>query len=155
MIVVGYKADRRRKVELGKLKENEIGLIVYSTDPNITVGFVSKLFDMGESRVNIVHGELAAECFKDEKNEVSRADATIATKGRPESLLSVVNACVKQKKLTKVITTAQIIGAVLGFIIVTFVSLGSAGAGISAVSLFLFEALWTVIVMIIPKVMEK
>ena len=155
MIVVGYKADRRRKVELGKLKENEIGLIVYSTDPNITVGFVSKLFDMGESRVNIVHGELAAECFKDEKNEVSRVDATIATKGRPESLLSVVNACVKQKKLTKVITTAQIIGAVLGFIIVTFVSLGSAGAGISAVSLFLFEALWTVIVMIIPKVMEK
>ncbi len=155
MIVVGYKADRRRKVELGKLKENEIGLIVYSTDPNITVGFVSKLFDMGESRVNVVHGELAAECLKDEKKEVARADATIATKGRPESLLSVVNACVKQKKLTKVITTAQIIGALLGFIIVTFVSLGSAGAGISAVSLFLFEALWTVIVMIIPKVMEK
>ncbi len=155
MIVVGYKADRRRKVELGKLKNNEIGLIVYSTDPNITVGFVSKLFDIGESRLNIVHGELASSCINDEKKEIARADATIATKGRPESLLSVVNACVKQKKVTKAIITAQLIGAVLGFIIVAFVSLGSAGAGISAVSLFLYEVLWTVIVMIIPKVMEK
>lgn len=155
MIVVQYKADKRRKVELNKLKDNEVGLIVYSMDPNLTNGFVSKLFGIGESRVNVVHGQLASDCIKDEDKEITRADALVATKGRPESLLSVVNNCIKQKKLTKVIVMTQLLGALLGFLIVVLVTLGSAGAGISAVSLLFFEILWTVIVLIIPKVMEK
>ncbi len=155
MIVVQYKADKRRKVELNKLKDNEVSLIVYSMDPNLTNSFVSKLFGVGESRVNVVHGQLASDCIKDEDKEITRADALVATKGRPESLLSVVNNCIKQKKLTKVIVMTQLLGALLGFIIVVLVTLGSAGSGISAVSLLFFEILWTVIVLIIPKVMEK
>ncbi|MDO4458840.1 MAG: hypothetical protein Q4C42_01965 [Clostridia bacterium] len=157
MLVLTYKADRRRKTEFAKFADNDLALIVHSMDANITPSLISRLYDIGESRISVVHGDLAAECMRNEATEVTRADATAATKGRIESLLSVLNASKSVKKLVNIVVLIQLIGVLLGFVIVAAVSLGS-GAGahsISALSLIFFEIIWTAVVLMVPKILEK
>ena len=154
MLVLTYNADKRRKVELQRLTENGVTLIVHSIDSNITTAFLSTLFDIPEARINVVHGDLGMTARELAESEISRADAAAATKGRVESLLSVMSACIKEKKTMNIVLLIQYLGVILGLLITMLVSLAS-GHAMSAFLLILFEAVWSAAVLLVPKFLDK
>ena len=85
MLVLTYAADRRRKNELQRLEDSGVSVIVRTTDPNVTPQLVARLFGIDTASVGVLDSRLGSEYQKLVKNEIPRADALVATKGRMES----------------------------------------------------------------------
>lgn len=155
MLVLTYKADKRRKIELRRMEETGISLIVRSVDANLSPKFIGNLFDISESSVSVVTGKLG-EIYDDAvEGEIPRADALVATKGRVESMMSVITACANEKKIIHLIVAAQNIAVVLGFILVALLSCASGVGQLSALSIVLYEVFWLAVVMLIPRLKLK
>lgn len=155
MMVVGYKADKRRRTELAKMERNGVSLILRAADANITPKFISRLFDISESNINVIsgkNGETYAELVKD---EVPRADALVATKGRVESLMSVISSCIQEKKIIDLVVAAQVISVVLGFILVAFLGCISGVEQLAPGAIIFYEVFWIVVIGLIPRLKGK
>ena len=98
MLVLTYAADRRRKNELQRLEDSGISVIVRTTDPNVTTQLVSRLFGIDTASVGILDSRLGEEYQKLAQKEIPRADALVATKGRMESMMNVISACVEERR---------------------------------------------------------
>lgn len=155
MLILSYRADKRKKIELQRMEENGISLILRSTDANITTKFINKLFGISESSISIVCGSLG-DVYKDiEEKELPRADALVATKGRVESMMSVASACVRERRIMGLIVAVQNIGAILGFLLVAFLCLFSATAQLTTWAVMLYEIFWIAVVLLLPRLKMK
>lgn len=155
MLVLSYKADKRKKNELRKMEEEGVSVIIRSVDANMTPKFVSKLFDVSESSVRVITGKLGQEYDKAVDGEIPRADALIATKGRAESMMSVVTACIKEKKIFGLILAAQNIAVIIGIVLVALLSFSSGIGQLSSYSLIFYQLFWMIIIACIPKIKLK
>lgn len=151
MMVLTYTADRRRKNELQRLEDHGVSIVVRTTDVNVTAQFVSRLFGIDNASVTVLSndlGEIYADLVKD---EIPRSDATIATKGRVESLMSVISACVSNKRSANFVIALQNTAVVLGFVLVAFLSCFNALKQLSSFTLFIFELFWLLVIIVLPK----
>ena len=151
MLVLTYAADRRRKTELQRLEESGISILIRTTDPNVTSQTVSRLFGIDAASVSILEGELGDTAQRLLGERIRRADAVVATKGRVESMMSVVSACVEEKRTAGLVVAIQNIAVVLGFVLVAFMSCFGAIRQLSAFVLFAFELFWLLVILVIPK----
>ena len=155
MMVVGYKADKRRRIELNKMEQNGVALILRAVDANITPKFISRLFDISESNINVISGKNGETYAELVKEEVPRADALVATKGRVESLMSIISACIQEKKVIDLIVAAQVIAVVLGFVLVAFLGLISGVDQLAPGAIMFYEIFWIVAIGLIPRLKGK
>ena len=155
MMVVGYKADKRRRIELNKMEQNGVALILRAVDANITPKFISRLFDISESNINVISGKNGETYAELVKEEVPRADALVATKGRVESLMSIISACIQEKKVIDLIVAAQVIAVVLGFVLVAFLGLISGVDQLAPGAIMFYELFWIVAIGLIPRLKGK
>ena len=151
LMVLTYTADRRRRNELHRMEDNGISVVIRTADPNVTPQFVGRLFGIDPLSVSVLDDALGGVYHELTARETPRSDATIATKGRIESLMTVLAACVASKRDANLIIALQNIGVVLGFLLVAFLSCFGAIGKLSAFTLFLFELLWLLLVMILPR----
>lgn len=151
MFVLTYTADRRRKNELQRMEESGISLVVRATDPNITKQLIARLFGIDGNSVKVLKGMLAEEYRSLVKAEAPRSDAILATKGRMESMISVISACIHSKSGVSLIVALQTAAAVLGFVLVAFLACFGAISKLSAFGLFLFELAWLLVILLLPK----
>ncbi|MCH5353047.1 MAG: hypothetical protein J1E06_06245 [Acutalibacter sp.] len=151
MLVLTYAADRRRKTELQRLEESGISILIRTTDPNVTSQMVSKLFGVDANSVSILDGEIGDTAQKLLGERIRRADAVVATKGRVESMMSVISACVEEKRTAGLVVAIQNIAVVLGFVLVAFMACFGAIRQLSAFVLFAFELFWLLVIMVLPK----
>ena len=155
MMVVGYKADKRRRIELNKMEQNGVALILRAVDANITPKFISRLFDISESNINVISGKNGETYAELVKEEVPRADALVATKGRVESLMSIISACIQEKKVIDLIVAAQVIAVVLGFVLVAFLGCISGVDQLAPGAIMFYEIFWIVAIGLIPRLKGK
>lgn len=155
MMVVGYKADKRRRTELAKLQRNGVALILRATDANLTAKFISRLFDISESGINVISGKNGETYAELVKEEVPRADALVATKGRVESLMSLLSSCIQEKKIIDLVVAAQVIAVVLGFILVAFLGCISGVDQLAPGAVMFYQLFWVLVVGLIPKLKDK
>lgn len=151
MLVLSYTADRRRRNELQRMEDNGISVVIRTTDPNVTPQFISRLFGIDQHSVAVLSDSLGNIYHDLVSKEKPRSDATIATKGRVESLMTVLAACVGSKRDVNFIVALQNIGVVLGFLLVAFLSCFGAIGKLSVSSLFIFELVWLLIVLVLPR----
>ncbi|WP_099205042.1 hypothetical protein [Scatolibacter rhodanostii] len=151
MMVLSYTADRRRKNELQRMEDNGISVVIRTTDPNVTPQFVGRLFGIDQHSVSVLDDSLGNVYQDLTAKETPRSDATIATKGRIESLMTVLAACVGSKRDANFIMALQNISVVLGFLLVAFLSCFGAISKLSVFALFAFELLFLLIILIIPR----
>lgn len=113
MLLLVYKADKRRKINFTRLEENDISLIVRSTDPNITPG-VGKLFGISSAQIKVISGEFGQE-FTPSLPRMRSPGPTLWWPLRAgESMMSVISACVHEKRQITLITAMQNIAVILG-----------------------------------------
>ncbi len=151
MLVLSYSADRRKKNELQRMEDSGISVLVRTTDPNVTVNMVSKLFGVDTASVGILDGQLGETARQLLTSEPPRADAVAATKGRMESMMSIIAACVEQKRTTGMLVAIQSAAVILGFVLVAFMACFGEIRRVSALLLFLFQAFWMVVLLVLPK----
>jgi hypothetical protein len=152
MLIIIYKSDRRKKVELQRLQDDGVSLIVHSSDPNITPKFISKLFAISSANINIITGELGNTYADLVKEEIPRADAVIATKGHSESMMNTISSCLSEKRIISLIVLLQTISVILGFCVIALLCCFSGISDITAIAVILYELFWTAVVLLIPKI---
>lgn len=151
MLVLTYSADRRRKNELQRMEESGISVLIRTTDPNVNAQMVSRLFGIDVNSVAVLEGELGDTAQKLMEEKIPRADAVVATKGRMESMLSVVSACVEEKRTVGVLVAIQNAAMILGFVLVAFMACFGGMRQLSPFILFLFEIFWLLVIVVLPK----
>lgn len=152
MMVISYTADRKRKNELQRLEDNGISVVIRTNDPNITQQFVSRIFNLEAASVSVLPAELGDIYVGLVSDEVPRSDATVATKGRIESLMALISACASEKKNVNFVVTLQNVAIILGFVLVAFLACFGAMGALSSLVLFLFMAFWVALIVVLPRV---
>ncbi len=152
MMVLTYSADRRRKNELQRLEDDGIGIIVRTLDPNINSAFVARVFSLEADSVSVLNSELGNVYHKLVSTETPRSDATIATKGRIESMMNIISACVGMKKGVSTLIIVQNAAIILGFILVAFLACFGAMKALSSLLLFIFVFFWVALIVILPRI---
>ena len=151
LLVLTYTADRRRKNELQRLEDSGISVIVRTTDPNVTPQLVNRLFGIDAASVGVLDNRLGDEYRKLVKSQIPRADALVATKGRMESMMSVISACVEEKRTISLVVAIQNAAMVLCFVLVAFLACFGAMGQLSSLVLFLFQLFWLAVTILLPK----
>ena len=151
MLVLTYAADRRRKNELQRLEDSGISVIIRTTDPNVTSQMVSRLFGIDAASVGVLDNRLGEEYRKLVQNEIPRADALVATKGRMESMMNVISACVEERRTVNLVVAIQNAAMVLCFVLVAFLACFGAMGQLSSLVLFLFQLFWLLVTILLPK----
>ena len=151
MLVLTYSADRRRKNELQRMEESGISVLIRTTDPNVNAQMVSRLFGIDANSVAVLEGELGDVAHDLTATRIPRADAAVATKGRMESMLSVICACVEEKRTVGVLVAIQNAAMILGFVLVAFMACFGGMRQLSPFILFLFEFFWLLVILVLPK----
>ena len=151
LLVLTYTADRRRKNELQRLEDSGISVIVRTTDPNVTPQLISRLFGIDAASVGVLDNRLGDEYRKLVKSQIPRADALVATKGRMESMMSVISACVEEKRTISLVVAIQNAAMVLCFVLVAFLACFGAMGQLSSLVLFLFQLFWLAVTILLPK----
>lgn len=151
MLVLTYSADRRRKNELQRMEESGISVLIRTTDPNVNAQMVSRLFGIDANSVAVLEGELGDTAQNLMETRIPRADAVVATKGRMESMLSVICACVEEKRTAGVLVAIQNAAMILGFVLVAFMACFGGMRQLSPFILFLFEFFWLLVILVLPK----
>ena len=151
MLVLTYAADHRRKNEFQRLEEAGVSVLIRTTDPNVTAPMVARLFGVDPASVGVLEGALNEEAAKILAQRVPRADAVVATKGRVESLLSVLAACVEQKRTAGLLVAVQNAGVILGFVLVAFLACFGGMRQLTALVLFLFQMVCLAVLLILPR----
>ena len=54
MFILTYNADRKKKAELQNMEMNGVSLILRSAAPNLTPQFISRLFGIDATAVNVI-----------------------------------------------------------------------------------------------------
>lgn len=151
MLVLTYAADRRRKNELQRLEDSGISVIIRTTDPNVTSQMVSRLFGIDAASVGVLDNRLGEEYRKMVQNEIPRADALVATKGRMEAMMNVISACVEERRTVNLVVAIQNAAMVLCFVLVAFLACFGAMGQLSSLVLFLFQLFWLLVTILLPK----
>ena len=151
MLVLTYSADRRKKNELQRLEDSGISVLVRTADPNVSVAQVSRLFGVDPASIGILDGQLGDTARQLLESDPPRADALAATKGRMESMMSLIAACVEQKRTTGMLVAIQSAAVILGFVLVAFMSCFGEIRQVSSFLLFAFQMFWTALLLVLPR----
>ncbi len=151
MLVLTYSADRRKKNELQRLEQSGISVLIRTMDPNVTSQMISRLFGIDGASVGILEGDLGDVAGKLIGEKIPRADAVVATKGRMESMLNVISACVEEKRTVGILVAIQNAAVILGFVLVAFMACFGGMSQLSSFVLFAFEVFWLLVLLVIPK----
>ncbi|MBP3704811.1 MAG: hypothetical protein J6I98_04670, partial [Clostridia bacterium] len=155
MFILTYNADRRRKAELQELEANGVALLVRTTDANLTPQFISRMFGIDASAVRVIGADTDEACDKLLTETAGRVDAYAATKGRADSMMNMVSACIDEKKNISFIVAMQNAAVVIGFILVAFLTFISGVKQISTLTLLVYEAFWAAAAVLLPKLKNK
>ena len=155
MFILTYNADRKKKAEIAELELNGVSLLVRSSDANLTPQFIGRLFGIDASAINVIGAETDSACDRLVTGQVDRADAYVATKGRVESMMSVVSACIDEKKNISFIVAMQNAAVIIGFVLVAFLTFIAGVSQISSFALFIYELFWLVAAVILPRFKNK
>ena len=155
MFKVGYSANRRVADVLRRMEANGMSLLIRTTDVNITAERISKDFGICYGSIKILE-QKSSNVIRDEMiGKEKSSPALIATKGGVTSFGRAVSGCIKAKKDISLSLALQIVGVLLGLLIVTTIVLFAGIQHIGSIQMFIFALLWNVIVLIAPAVLQK
>lgn len=151
MFVISYNSDKRRALELQRMEDNGISLILRTTDPNLTPAFVAECFGLDMHSVRILPEQLGEMYQKKVETPTERADALFVSKGRPAAMMRMLTACVREKSNVTMAAFLQTVGIILGFVLVTFLVFYSGLEQLTTTALLLYQGFWTAAVLLIPR----
>jgi hypothetical protein len=113
------------------------------------------MFGIDHSAVRVIGADTDEACDALLREPAGRVDAYTATKGRADSMMSIVSACIGEKKNIGFIVAMQNAAVIIGFILVAFLTFISGIQQVSTVTLLIYELFWVAAAVILPKLKQK
>ncbi len=155
MFIVGYSANRRVADALRRMEANGMSLLIRTTDVNITADRIAKDFGVSHRSIKILE-QKNSNVIRDEMIGKEKASpAFIATKGGVTSFGRAVSGCIQTKRNISLSLAVQIVGVLLGLLIVTLIVLFAGVHHIGAIQLFMFYLFWVIAVLAAPPIIQK
>lgn len=151
MFILSYTSDRRRSLELRRMEDNGISLIVRTCDPNVTPALLAECFGLEEQSVRVLPDSLGAVYTGLTAAPREEAPALLATKGSPTAMMRMLTACVRQRGNISIAVALQNVSVVLGLLLVGFLTVYSGFRQLGALALLLYELFWTAAVILVPR----
>ncbi|MBW7572757.1 HAD family hydrolase [Caproiciproducens faecalis] len=152
MFVLSYNSDRRRAMELRRMENNGISLIVRTCDPNITPALLTECFGLDEHSVRVLPERLGSIYAEMTAAPQERSDAVMVTKGRPTAMMRLLAACVRQRSNISIAVALQNVAVILGFLLVAFLACYSGLGQMTVTALMIYELFWAAAILIVPRI---
>ncbi|MBQ6877872.1 MAG: hypothetical protein IJO22_05675 [Oscillospiraceae bacterium] len=118
MFVLSYHADKEVYHSLGIMAERGIRLVINCSDPNITTKKLSDLFGYPESQMNLLSSKYQQKCAE-LTEERENAPAAAVYDGSLFALSDLLNCCGIIRQSSFAAALLEMIGIILGFVLVT------------------------------------
>lgn len=151
MLIISYKPDKQRREELHRLVGHGCALLVSTTDGNISAPMIASLYGLDPSSVQIVAPDIGEEFRRRTNNVQPKVSASMATKGRFSSFSRILCRCMEYSSLLPTLVTLQTAAVFIGFALVVFLTCFAGIGSVSPVLMFIYELLWTAIILMLPK----
>lgn len=154
MFVLSYNADEEVYRSLGVMASRGIRLVINCSDPNITAEKLSDLFAYPESQLKLLSSKYQQKCAE-LTEERETASAAAVYDGSLSSLSDLLNCSGIIRQSSFAAALLEMIGIVLGFILVTIFLFTGNITSLSMYMLAAFQLFWLAAVLVVILVRRK
>lgn len=154
MFVTTYNTTLRIAEQLQKAEANGISLLVRTTDCNVTGEKIADDFGIFYRSVKVLPTGLGNVCQEITSVTEDSSRAYLATRGSFLSFLRAVSGCVKLKSNISLSVVIQLIGIILGVLIISSIALFAGVGALKNLEILLFVAFWAAAALIAPAVQK-
>lgn len=149
MFVISYNPNNQVMDELDKLADNEMCLIVETSDPNITAEKIESAYDFPKEKIQIMPGKTSQQ-YRELSEEQAQAPAHIGYMGSSKTMIHAICDCMIVKSAIAKGVIIQMAALIIGYgIIAVFSLVGDLGM-MSPLHLIAYQLLWGLLTLIIP-----
>ena len=150
MLITTYRPNVEIARELQRAEYNGISLLISTGDCNITSEQISEDFGVFYRSVKVLPTGLGNVCKEITSINEERSRAYLATRGKFTQLARALSGCVQMKSNINISVIIQLIGVVLGILIMATITLYSGTGLLGTVEMLLYSVFWGVAAMIAP-----
>ena len=150
MFVTTYATTLRIAQQLQKAEENGISLLVRTTDCNVTGEKIADDFGIFFRSVKVLPTGLGNVCKEITSAKEDTSRAYLATRGAFIPLLRSISGCVRLKSNISLAVIIQLIGVVLGVLLMASVALFAGVGALKNLEILLFMVFWAVAAIVVP-----
>ncbi len=154
MFVLSYHADKEVYRSLGIMAERGVRLVINCSDPNITKKKLSELFGYPENQLNLLSSKYQQKCAE-LTEERETAPAAAVYDGSLFALSDLLNCCGIIRQSSFAAALIEMIGIVLGFILVTIFLFTGNIRSLDMYILLGFQMFWLAAVTVIILLRKK
>lgn len=154
MFVLSYHANDEVYRSLGIMAERGIRLVINCSDPNITTEKLSELFAYPESQLKLLSSKYQQKCAE-LTEERETASAAAVYDGSLSALSDLLNCSGIIRQSSFAAALLEMIGIVLGFILVTIFLFTGNIASLSMYVLAAFQLFWMIAVLVVILIRRK
>ncbi|HHW46772.1 MAG TPA: hypothetical protein GXX17_07720 [Clostridiales bacterium] len=148
LFVVGYEANEEITLELRRLCNTGMTLLINSNDPNITEQMLSDYFGLYVDSIKIMD-PVAVQLYKQEANYQENTNALALYTDTVCGFAAALTACIKLKSTIAANTVVHILGVILGIALAAYFVLTSHFTFITALWIIIYQLFFTVITSLI------
>ena len=154
MFVLSYHADKEVYRSLGIMAERGVRLVINCSDPNITVKKLCDLFGYPESQLNLLSSKYQQKCAE-LTEERKTAPAAAVYDGSLFALSDLLNCCGIIRQSSFAAALIEMIGIVLGFVLVTLFLFTGNIRDLAMYVLLAFQMFWLAAITIVILLRKK
>ena len=152
MFIVGYSADEKTAKYMRFLEKSGVSILVRTTDPNITEDLVEQHFGLPRNFIKVIN-PVAGVMLKDLRDtEIPTEPCRILSNGKLNMFLYSLCSALLLKEKSKMAVLLQYIGVGIGVLLMAMFSFLSSVEQAGVVQIILFEILWSLVVIFIPRI---
>ena len=142
MFILEYQSTPESKDAFDHFRKNNLGVIINSTDPNVTPELISRLFDFPEDMITVIPSKIQRDY-----NNLTKTQKTVKALSLYNCSVfltsKLIDFSVKIKKKTSALIFMQIIAAVIACAFITFFSFSGNILNIGYQLIIIYQLFWT------------
>lgn len=155
MFVVSLMPDKKLVPYIKHLQDNDITILVRSTDPNLSENILAHYFGAYESTFKILNGRCGEIYRIFSKASHPKLAASIVHRNTPRSMFKTLSFSLKLRSMIRAAFRINVVGSIILFAVFSASALIDADILISVLNLLILQLIVTALACIIPKFIKK
>lgn len=152
MFVVDYVADSEIAKYMRYLEKNSVNILVRTTDANISEEFVEQRFGLPKNFIKVISPVAGTMFSLLSESEAENEPCRILNNGSVKSFLHSFASAFSLNDSKKLSALLQYIGIGIGILIMAMFSFVSGISQVGVLQIIIFETIWTLISVFVPKI---
>ena len=148
LIIIQYMISPEIALQLRRLTNLGVTLLVNNTDPNINENMICDYFGLYEDTVKII-SNAGAHMYKNAVSPTNCCSAPAAFRGAPSTFITIMNCASRIKKSNFIISFMYVLSAIIGIVAFIYSTLSGAADMPSAMILIAYETIVTAITILL------